>query len=213
MIENIQKELESLSARKIELQSELLRGDVAVSSARESLLQGRVGAVQTVTVAHSSAEALRASVMALDERIAKKRTELADAELEAARIETFEHRLQIVRRGEELLKTYLDVRDRTNEALKKHAEEMSVAFYALQDNRNKFLASIDVNDATFGFDEFIAAGAVPTAVRAQWDGTKRSASDIPYIMPHVQPFEDILRLVFHVWNETKKGSSQPGSVA
>jgi hypothetical protein len=201
MIEGLKKELETLSARRNELQSELSRSDLAVSTARASLLQGRVGAVQSVTVAHSSAEALRAAVMALDERITRKRAELDDAEMEAARIETFEQRLAILRRGDELLKTYLDLRADVNEELKRHAENLSAAFFALQDNRRAWLESVPVDDATFGFDEFIDAGVDPTACRAQWDGTKRAASDIPYIMPHVQPFEDVLRIIFHVWNE------------
>ncbi len=207
MIEGLKKELESLSARKIELQSELSSGDESVASARESLLQGSVGAVQSVTVAHSSAEALRAAVMALDERITRKRAELDDAEREQNRIETFEHRLAIMRRGEDLLTAYIAVRADVNEALKKHATEMSAAFFALQDNRNAWLASIEVNDATFEFDEFIEAGVDPTAVRAQWDGTNRAASDMPYVMPSVQPFDDVLRIVFHVWHEATREES------
>ena len=207
MIEDIRKELESLSARKIELESELARGDLEVSSARESLLQGTVGAVQTVTVAHSSAEALRAAVNALDKRIEQKRAELATALDEARRESEFEHRLALMQRGEDLLTAYLAVRDRTNEALKKHAEEMSAAFAALQANRNAWLASIDITDV-FSFDEFIAAGVDPTSVRAQWDGTNGAASDDKaYVLPHVLPFEDVLRIVFHVWHEATKEKS------
>ena len=162
--------------------------------------------MQAVTVAHSSAEALRAAVNALDERIAKKRAELDDAEREAARIETFEHRLQIMKRGEVLLKTYLDVRSRVNEDLKHHAALMSEAFFALQENRKAWLATIDVNDATFGFDEFIAAGASDTAVRAQWDGTNAAASDKAYELPSVQPFGSLLWYIFVIHSEAKKQS-------
>ncbi len=207
MIKDIEKELETLSSRRNELQSELLRGDLAVSTARESLLQGTVGAVQTVTATHSASEALRAAVIALNTRIEQKRTELEAAELEAARIEAFEHRLAIMRRGEELLKTYLDVRAEVNEALKRHAAEMSAAFFALQDNRRAWLASIDVNDVTFEFDEFIAAGADPTAVRARWDGTDAAASDKGYVMPSVLPFGTLLWNIFVIHSEAKKEAS------
>ncbi|MDQ3257889.1 MAG: hypothetical protein M3R15_29045 [Acidobacteriota bacterium] len=209
MIEELKEELETLSARRNELQSELLRGDVEVSSAREALLQGRVGAVQTVTIAHSSAEALRAAVMALDERIKHKRGSLADAELEAAQIEAFEQRLAIMRRGEVLLAEYITLRTEANDTLKLLAEKLIAAFFSLQDNRNQWLSSIDANDATFGFDDFIAAGADPTACRAQWDGTNRAASDKPYVLPSVVPFDTILWHIFVIHSEaTKEASSR-----
>jgi len=207
MIEGLKQELESLSARRNELQSELLRGDVEVSSARESLLQGRVGAVQSVTVAHSSAEALRAAVMALDERITRKRAELDDAEMEAARIETFENRLSIMKRGEELLTAYLTLRTEANDELKLLGEKLVAAFEALQSNRTEWLSSIDANDANFSFDDFIAAGASDTAVRTQWDGTRRAASDNAYVLPH-GPFEDVLRIIFHICYEAKKAAGE-----
>jgi len=206
MIEGLKKELESLSARRTELQSELSRGDLAVSTARDALIDGDDDALHTVTETQSASAALRSAVNELDERIKHKRGSLADAELEAARIETFDHRLQIISRGAELLAAYIAVRDRANEELKRHAALMSAAFFALQDNRNDWLASIDIN-ATFEFDEFIDAGVDPTAVRAQWDGTLRAASDNAYVMPHVQPFEDVLRIIFHVWNEATREQS------
>lgn len=204
MIEELKEELETLSARCNSLQSELLRSDSAVSSARESLLLGSVGAVQTVTATHSASEALRAAVNALDGRIAQKRIELADAELEAARIETFEHRLKIMARGEELLTAYIAVRADVNEALKKHAEKLVAAFEALQDNRRAWLSSIPVDDATFSFDDFIAAGAVPTAVRSQWDGTNSAASDKAYVLPHVHPFGSLLWNIFVIHSEANE---------
>ncbi len=207
MIEGLKKELESLSARRTELQSELSRGDLAVSTARDSLIGGDDDALHTVTETQSASAALRSAVNELDERIKHKRGSLADAEREQNRIATFEHRLSLIRRGEELLKTYLDMRAEVNEELKRHAENLSAAFFALQANRNDWLTNIDI-DAKFSFDDFIDAGVDPTACRAQWDGTKRAISDIPYIMPHVQPFEDVLRIIFHVWNEATREQSK-----
>ncbi|MDQ3256443.1 MAG: hypothetical protein M3R15_21565 [Acidobacteriota bacterium] len=206
MIEELKSELADLEFRRIELRAAHGARDVAVAAARDSLIGGNDGALHTVTETHSASEALRAAVNALDERIEQKRGELADAEREATRLETFEHRRAIMRRGEELLTAYLAVRAEVNDELKRRAEQMIVAFDALQANRNAWLASIDVN-ATFEFDEFIAAGAEPTAVRSQWDGTKRAASDNAYVMPHVLPFEDVLRIVFHVWNEATREES------
>jgi hypothetical protein len=204
MIETLKSELADLEARRVALRNAHGVRAAATASARDSLIGGNDdfdAAIHTVTETRSASEALLYAVNEIDGRIAQKRIELADAEREQNRIATFEHRLSIIRRGSELLKTYLDVRAEVNEELKRHATEMSAAFFALQDNRRAWLNSIPVDDATFGFDEFIDAGADPTACRAQWDGTKRAASDIPYIMSHVQPFEDVLRVIFHVWNE------------
>jgi len=205
MIETLKSELADLEARRVELRAAHGARDVAVAAARNALIGGDDDALHTVTETQIASAAYRSALNELDERIKHKRGSLADAEREQNRIATFEHRLSLIRRGEELLKTYLDMRAEVNEELKRHAENLSAAFFALQDNRNDWLASIDIN-ATFEFDDFIDAGVDPTACRAQWDGTKRAISDIPYIMPHVQPFEDVLRIIFHVFNEAKKAA-------
>ncbi len=207
MIEALKSELADLEARHFELRAAHGARDVAVAAARASFIDGDDDALHTVTETHSAATALQSVILALNTRIEQKRTELEAAELEAARIEAFENRLEIMRRGEELLTAYLSLRTEANDTLKLLAEQLVAAFEALQDNRNQWLSSIDVNDATFGFDDFIAAGASDTSVRTQWAGTLRAASDNAYEMPHVHPFEDVLRIIFHITYEAKKAAS------
>jgi predicted nucleic acid-binding Zn-ribbon protein len=204
MIETLKSELADLEARHFELRAAHDARAAATATARDAFIDGNDEALQTVTETHSAVAALQSAVNELDERIKHKRGSLAAAELEAARIEAFEHRLAIMQRGEELLASYLILRTEANDTLKLLAEKLVAAFEALQSTRTEWLSSIDVNDANFSFDDFIAAGASDTAVRTQWDGTNRAASDKPYEMSHVLPFEDVLRIIFHITYESKK---------
>ena len=207
MIETLKTELADLEARRVELRVAHGARDVSLATARDSFIDGDDNALHTVTETQSASAALRYAVNSLDERITEKRAELDDAEREAARIETFENRLSIMNRGEELLTAYLTLRTDANDTLKLLGEKLVAAFEALQDNRNDFLQTIDVNDANFSFDDFIAAGASDTAVRTQWDGTRRAASDNSYELPH-GPFEGVLRIIFHITYEAKKAAGE-----
>ncbi len=211
MIEGLKKELKNLSARKIELQSELLRGDVEVASARESLLQGRVGAVQTVTATHSASEALRAAVNALDSLIEQKRAELTTALDEARRESEFDKLLQVARQAEDRYKEYIAVRERMNQTLTEMAIAQQTAFESLLTTRQEWVELVD-NKLYRELDvaRLEANGVDLTGAQICWSGSRKTKHDITvaHPLPHVYPFGNILPVIFQLWVQALEEQEQ-----
>ncbi len=211
MIKDIQEELETLSARRAELQSELLRGDVEVSSARECLLQGTVGAVQSVTLAHSSAEALRAAVNALDERIKQKQIELTTALDDARRESEFDKLLQVARQAEERYKEYIAVRSRMNQTLTEMAIAQQTAFESLLTTRQEWVELVDKKlYRELDVARLESNGVDLTGAQICWSGSRKTKHDITveHPLPHVYPFGNILPVIYQLWVQALEEQEQ-----
>lgn len=214
--EELQTELEKLERRRGELDRDRAATQNDLDAAREDLVQGKARASEAVVAAQSKLTALTEAVVALDRRIDAKRTELAAAEAEERREAEFEKMLQVAQQAEAYYKEYVSLRERVNEALKTHAEEMHAGFYRLLAARNEWVRMVEnKNYGELDLDGLRARGVDLTAVRIQWDSSIGTKHDVrlPHNLPHVYPFGNALPGIFLLWAEAKKEALEAEKVA
>ncbi len=227
----LQAELGELLRKSDRLDEEMRAANGALDAARSELLaDAGKRQIDSTTVAQSRVMALEGIARALAAQMEAKGRELAAAEASEARQGQLDLLAEIAAAAAKDLREYELLREASAADLRKLADRLLDKFTALSEHRQKFIARAHgLADLTYasagtgGYGRASAeerqeareftnaledAGVDLTAVAIPFDGSS-SLIDRAYLLPSVEPFENVIAVMIQIVYEERSTKSSP----